>query len=79
MKKFIKKRNIKVFKTLDENNLGSVARVFLSGFIVIFIFYSLPLVINFTNNNILNTKVFKNNSKTILAYKLDKKKKWQCR
>ena len=74
MKKFIKKRNIKVFKTLDENNLGSVARVLLSGFIVIFIFYSLPLVINFTNNNILNTKEFKNNSKTILAYTLDKKK-----
>ena len=74
MKKFIKKRNIKVFKTLDENNLGSVARVLLSGFIVIFIFYSLPLVINFTNNNILNTKEFTNNSKTILAYTLDKKK-----
>jgi len=70
----MKKKNIKVFKSLDENNLGSVARVFLSGFIMIFVFYSMPLIINFTNNNILKTNEFKNNSKTILAYTLDKKK-----
>ena len=69
----MKKRNIKVLKTLDENNLGSLARILLSSFIIIFIFYSLPLMINFTNNKILNTKEFKNNSKVILAYTLDKK------
>ena len=69
MKKFLKKRNIKVLKTLDENNLGSIARIFLSSFIVIFIFYSLPLIINFTNNTILNTQETTNNSKIILAYK----------
>ena len=73
MKKFLKKKNIKVLRTLDENNLGSIARIFLSSFILIFIFYSLPLIINFTNNNFLNTKEYKNNSKTILAYTLDKK------
>ncbi len=72
-KNFMKKRNIKVLKTLDENNLGSLARILLSSFIIIFIFYSLPLMINFTNNKILNTKEFKNNSKVILAYTLDKK------
>ena len=74
MKKFLKKRNIRVLKTLDDNNLGSLARVLLSSFVVIFIFYSLPLIINFTNNKILNTNEFKNNSKTVLAYTLDKKK-----
>ena len=73
MKRFIKKRNIRVFKTLDENNLGSIARIFLSSLVIIFIFYSLPLIINFTNSNILNTKEFKNNSKVVLAYTLDKK------
>jgi Bax protein len=73
MRKYIKKKNIQVLKRLDENNLGSIARVFLSGFLVIFIFYSLPLIINFANINILNTKEFKNNSKTVLAYTLDKK------
>ena len=40
---------------------------------MIFVFYSLPLMINFTNDKLLNTKEFRNNSKTILAYTLDKK------
>ena len=69
----MKKKSIKVLKTLDENNLGSIARVILSSFIVVFIFYSMPVIINFTNNKILNSQEFKNNSKTILAYTLDKK------
>ena len=73
MKKFLKKRNIRVLETLDDNNLGSIARVLLSSFAIIFIFYSLPLIINFTNNKILNSKEFQNNSKTVLAYTLDKK------
>ena len=73
MKKFLKKRNIRVLKTLDDNNLGSIARILLSSFLIIFVFYSLPLIISFTNDNILNTKEFKNNSKKVLAYTLDKK------
>ena len=73
MTRLIKKKNIRVLKTLDERNLGSIARILLSSFVIIFVFYSLPLVINFTNNRILNTKEFKNNSKTVLAYTLDKK------
>jgi Bax protein len=73
MKKIIKNKNIKVFKTLDDNNLGSIARTLLSSFIIILIFYSLPLIVNFTNDKLLNTKEFRNNSKTILAYTLDKK------
>ena len=73
MKKFLKTKNIRVLKTLDDNNLGSIARTFLSSLVILFIFYSLPLIINFTNSKILNTKEFKNNSKTILAYTLDKK------
>ncbi len=72
MKKIFKRKN-KVFETIENNNLGSVARVFLSCLIIIFVFYSLPLVINYTNDNILNTKEFRNNSKTVLAYTLDKK------
>ena len=73
MRKIIKNKNIKVFKTLDDNNLGSIARIVLSSFIMIFVFYSLPLMIDFTNDKLLNTKEFRNNSKTILAYTLDKK------
>ncbi|MDA9598785.1 glucosaminidase domain-containing protein [Candidatus Pelagibacter sp.] len=74
MKKLIKRKNIRILKTLDENNLGSIARTFLSSLIVFFIFYSLPIIIDFTNNKILETKEFRNNSKTILVYTLDKTK-----
>jgi len=69
----MKRKNIKILKTLDDNNLGSIARIFLSSFVIVFIFYSLPIVISFTNNQLLNTKEYKNNSKVILAYTLDKK------
>ena len=74
MKKIFKKRKNGVIETIDNNNLGSLARTFLGSFVVVFIFYSLPLLINFANNNILTTKEFRNNSKTVLAYTLDKKK-----
>ena len=40
----------------------------------LYFFYSLPLVIDFTNNQILNSQEFRNNSKVVLAYTLDKKK-----
>ena len=68
----MKKRSIKVLKTLDEKNLASIARIFLSSLILIFAFYSLPLMINFANDKILNTQEFKNKSKVILAYTLDR-------
>ena len=69
----MKKRKNKVLEVIDNNNLGSMARTFLSSIIVILIFYSLPLLINFTNENILNSNEFRNNSKKVLAYTLDKK------
>ena len=72
MKKIFKNKKYKVLKTLDDNNMGSIARILLSSFIVVFVFYSLPLIANFTNEKILNTKEFRNNSKTVLAYTLDK-------
>jgi Bax protein len=71
MKKIIKSRKIKVLKALDDNNLGSIARVFISSLIIILSFYSLPIIINFTNDTILNSKEFRNNSKKVLAYTLD--------
>ena len=73
MKKIFKKRKIKVFESIDNNNLGSLARTFLGSLIIIFIFYSLPILINFANDKIINTKEFRNNSKTVLVYTLDKK------
>ncbi len=72
MKTIIRNKKLKILKTIDDNNLGSLVRTILSCLFVIFIFYSLPLILNFTNNQILNTKEFRNNSKTVLAYTLDK-------
>ena len=74
MKKIFKRKKNSVLETIENNNLGSIARTFLSSVVVILIFYSLPLIINFANDNILNNKEFRNNSKKVLAYTLDKKK-----
>ena len=73
MTKIFKKNKIKVLETIDKNNLGSLARTLLGSLAVIFVFYSLPLIINYTNDNILISKEFRNNSKSVLAYTLDKK------
>jgi len=73
MKKIYRRKKNKVLETIDNNNLGSIARTLLGSFVVVFVFYSLPLLINFANNNILTTNEFRNNSKSVLAYTLDKK------
>ena len=54
-----------------SNTVNSISRLFLSSFALISFFYIMPLFISFTENN-FNTKEFKNNSKKILAYTLDK-------
>ncbi len=73
MRKFIKKRNFRVISSIKDQDLGSLPRVILSSVIVIFFFYSLPILVKFTNDKILNPQEFQNNSKTILAYTLNKK------
>ena len=57
-----------------SNTVNSISRVFLSSFALISFFYIMPLFISFTEKN-FNTKEFKNNSKTILAYTLNKQNK----
>ena len=74
MNKIKNKRKNKILETIDNNNLGSLVRTLLGSLVVIFVFYSLPLMINFANKNVLKTKDFKNNSKEILAYSLQTKK-----
>ena len=73
MNKTNKKNKIKFLRLIDDKNLGSIIRTFISSLVLIFFFYSFPIMINYTNNNILITKEFKNNSKSILAYTLNKK------
>ena len=68
MKRSINIPKVKIIKYLDQRNLGSLPRIFLSSLLVLFFFYSAPLVINFTKNKNLE---FQNNSKKILAYTLN--------
>ena len=71
MIKILRNHKNKVLKNINDNNLGSIVRTLLSSIVVIGIFYSLPIIANFTNDKILNTQEFKNNSKKVLAYTLE--------
>ena len=64
-KNFIKK--VKVLKYFDQRQIGALPRIFISSLIVIFFFYSMPLIVNFANDN----NAIQNNSKAVLAYTLN--------
>ena len=66
-----KKKNKNV---IQAKAINSISRIFLSSLVLVSFFYILPIMINFTDNN-LNTKEYTNNSKKILAYTLNKKNK----
>ena len=65
-------KNIKILKFFDQNNLGSLPRIFLCSLLVIFFFYSMPIILSFVNENDLAVE---NNSKKVLAYTLNSKNK----
>jgi len=73
VKKISSKRNKINKKNLFQSKIYSISRIFLSSFLVVSFFYIAPLLINFTEKNILKTKEFTNNSKKVLAYTLNKK------
>ena len=72
MKQKIFLNNIKFLKFFDQRNLGSLPRIFLSSFVVIFIFFTIPMLIDYSKNKSLT---YKNNSKAVLAYTLNNKGK----
>ena len=78
---FIKKINKKKYKINKDNlfqkKINSLSRILLSSFLIVGFFYIAPIIIHSTYENILNTKEFTNNSKKILAYTLNKKKKFK--
>ena len=69
----IQRKNLRIFKYFDDRRIGPLPRIFLSSIFVIFSFYSIPSIINFTDKQLQNNKEFQNNSKAILAYTLNKK------
>jgi Bax protein len=66
-----KKKNKNI---IQAQTINSISRIFLSSLVLVSFFYVVPILINFTDNN-LNTKEYTNNSKKILAYTLNKKNK----
>ena len=70
MKRQFYRKNIRLLKFIDQNNLGSLPRIFLSSLLVIFFFYSMPIILSFMNENNL---AIENNSKKVLAYTLNNK------
>ena len=68
MKKKFNNYNLKFLKFFDQRDMGSIPRIFLSSFLVVFFFYCTPIFINFLNNQNVE---FQNNSKAILAYTLN--------
>jgi Bax protein len=66
-----KKKNKNI---IQAQAINSISRIFLSSLVLVSFFYIIPILINFTDNN-LNTKEYSNNSKKILSYTLNKKNK----
>ncbi len=64
-KNLIKK--MKLLRYFDQKQIGSIPRIFISSFLLIFFFYSMPLILNFANSD----NEFQNNSKAVLAYTLN--------
>ena len=62
--------NIRILKFFDKRNLGSIPRMVMSSFLLIFFFYSIPSLIILKKEKSLE---YQNNSKAILAYTLNQK------
>jgi len=75
IKKYLDKKGfaIKKARPSRENNLGSISRTFLSSLIIIASFSIAPLVINFTKDKVIFSKVHENDSKNKLNNLLENK------
>ncbi len=69
----ILKKNIKNLQFFNFKKMSSISRTFLSSVAVVLFFYVMPLIINFTDEKILNPKEFQNTSKKILDNTLNNK------
>ena len=49
-------KNRNILKFFDKKNIGSLPRIFISSIIVIFFFYSAPLIVSFANKDETSVK-----------------------
>ena len=74
IKKYLSKKFLTTGKRKkNENNIGTLARTFLSSLIIIVTFYITPLIINFTKERTVLHKNFENDSKSKLKALLENK------
>jgi len=71
----MQRKNLRIFKYFDDRRIGAIPRTFLTSIFVVFSFYFIPSIIDFTNQQLLKNNEFQNNSKAILAYTLNNKGK----
>ena len=64
-----KKKTFEKVYLIGPKVTGTIGRTFLSGLIIILFFYTMPIIINFVNQEILVDE-FKNKSRKIMVYKL---------
>jgi Bax protein len=69
----IQRKNLKLFKFFDQRKIGSIPRILLSSIIIVSFFYIAPILSNYEKKFFSSTDEYKNNSKAILAYTLNKK------
>ena len=69
----ILRKKIKILQIFNFKKMSSISRTFLSSVAVVLFFYVMPLIINFTDEKILNPKEFQNTSKKILDNTLNNK------
>ncbi len=68
MKKKNNLNKVNFLNFFEKKKLGSFPRIFLSSILVIFFFYSAPVLIEFSNDK---NNEYQNNSKAVLAYTLN--------
>ena len=67
-----KKKTTEIVNLLDKKVSGSLLKTLISCFLIIGIFYSIPLIKDFMKNEIL-TEEYENNSRKLMVYKLNNK------
>ena len=66
-------QNQRKIKYLEGNNILVISRTFLSCLVIIFTFFTAPIILDFTKDRKLLTKEFENNSKKDFKNKLENK------
>ena len=60
--------NFKFIRFLNQKDLGTLPKILISSLLTVFLFYSMPAMVNYSKNK---SNEYKNNSKQVLAYTLN--------